>query len=752
MSRAERASFPMKIFKWPGALVCIGMGALVLRLIYLAELLRAPVFTVVIGDAQQYDAWAQQIASGQWMGSEVFYQTPLYPYLMAVIFKLAGHYLLGVRLVQVMLGALSCVLLGVAGRRFFNQRVGLIAAFLLALYPPAIFFDGLIQKSSLDLFFITLLLAVLAEFHHRPHWKWLLAAGVVIGAFALNRENARVLYPIVMAWLIFYFRDARLKNRMAWAAILTAAIAAALLPVGLRNYHVGGEFLISTSQLGPNFYIGNHAGAQGEYEPLVPGHSNASFERSDATRLAEEASGRKLSPAEVSDFWLSRALDYMRSQPWDWLRLMSRKLLLTFSAREAVDTESIEVYAEYSRLLRVLFWFHFGVILPLGIFGVWQTRADWRRLAILYAMLLGLAFSVVLFYVLARYRYPMVPIVLLFAAATIAALPTIRRDQWRQWLPGVVLALAVVIPSNFLLRTSNDETWVNVGAELIRMRRPAEAIPLLQKAVAISPAEAPPHYNLGLAFSQTGEKELAIEQFEATLQLQPEYFDAHVALAMILEEKGLTTTALKHFREAVRLNPNSAEVHRNLGSALQVEGQREEAIAQYKEALQLEPNDATTHNGLAVALQQDGKVAEAISHYEAALKLRPHDAGTHSNLALALNAMGNQSAAIEHFNEALRLQPSNLGIRVNFGDLLLGLKRTPEATAQYEEAAKLAPDSMEIHCRVAQLYVSAGRLREAISSLEKALAIAQAAGRSNEASAIAETIKGCRVKLAARTP
>src|SRR6185295_11589113 len=141
-----------------------------------------------------------------------------------------------------------------------------------------------------------------------------------------------------------------------------------------------------------------------------------------------------------------RSLEYIRSQPSDWLRLMGRKLLLNLSATEAVDTESIEVYAEYSRLLRVFFWLHFGVILPLGVFGVWQTRSDWRRLAILYAMLLGLALAVALFYVLARYRYPMVPLVLLFAAAAVSSgigdwswakdQGQRKKDKlWRGWMP-----------------------------------------------------------------------------------------------------------------------------------------------------------------------------------------------------------------------------------------------------------------------------------------------------------------------------
>ena len=49
--------------------------------------------------------------------------------------------------IQALLGAAACVLLGLAARRFFNQAVAIVAAVMLAIYPPAIFFDGLIQKS-----------------------------------------------------------------------------------------------------------------------------------------------------------------------------------------------------------------------------------------------------------------------------------------------------------------------------------------------------------------------------------------------------------------------------------------------------------------------------------------------------------------------------------------------------------------------------------------------------------------------------
>src|SRR4029453_13158695 len=74
--------------------------ALLLRLVHVWQISRAPFFSVLMGDARGYDAWAQQIAAGDWIGRDVFYQAPLYPYFLGIIYSVAGHTLLGVRLVQ----------------------------------------------------------------------------------------------------------------------------------------------------------------------------------------------------------------------------------------------------------------------------------------------------------------------------------------------------------------------------------------------------------------------------------------------------------------------------------------------------------------------------------------------------------------------------------------------------------------------------------------------------------------------------
>ena len=132
--------------RWSGWSVS-ALSRSAIRLICLFELRGSPFVSVLIGDSLQYDTWARQIASGDWLGHEVFYQSPLYPYLLAALYR-TGLDTFGIRLLQATVGAASCAILAMAGRRFFHQRAGLVAGALLAIYPPAIFYDMQIQKSS----------------------------------------------------------------------------------------------------------------------------------------------------------------------------------------------------------------------------------------------------------------------------------------------------------------------------------------------------------------------------------------------------------------------------------------------------------------------------------------------------------------------------------------------------------------------------------------------------------------------------
>src|SRR5262245_36334115 len=110
-ARAE-ASTPTTPYRLTApVLLGIAAVALVVRLVYLWQIRQAPFFTLLMGDSRGYDEWARRIAAGDWIGSDVFYQAPLYPYFMGVVFAVAGHDVLAVRVCQAVLGSISCALI-----------------------------------------------------------------------------------------------------------------------------------------------------------------------------------------------------------------------------------------------------------------------------------------------------------------------------------------------------------------------------------------------------------------------------------------------------------------------------------------------------------------------------------------------------------------------------------------------------------------------------------------------------------------
>ena len=73
-------------------------------------------------DEASYDEWAVDIASGDWTGEEVFFQEPLYPYFLGCVYAVSGRDLDVVRIIQVVLGVLTCWLVARLGRRLAGLR------------------------------------------------------------------------------------------------------------------------------------------------------------------------------------------------------------------------------------------------------------------------------------------------------------------------------------------------------------------------------------------------------------------------------------------------------------------------------------------------------------------------------------------------------------------------------------------------------------------------------------------------------
>lgn len=606
------------------------------RFLYLVQIEAMPLFYHPGGDGRSYDEWAQGIAAGDWLGKGVFYQAPLYPYFLGILQFVLGHDLWAVRLVQISVGAFSCVLVYWAGRSYFSRAAGIAAALILTLYAPGIFFEALIQKAVLDLFLISLLLLTVSRLDLKPERKFLAVAGMIVGLLALSRENALIWAVVVPAWIWLRFSAHSAESRLGWIAVFLLSVMLVLLPVGLRNLRVGGEFALTTSQLGPNLFIGNNEQANGTYMALRAGHGDPRFERRDATELAEQASGRALSPGEVSDYWVRRSWNYIRTEPLDWLRLMVRKWFMLWNFREFEDTDDFYLYQRWSGVLAALGYInHFGILTPLAALGMILTWTQWRRLVLLYALLGSLALSIVVFYILGRYRVSLVPLLVLFAGAGLTeGFKLYRARDIRQAKAGfgVLLVAMTVNWPIFGWPGPSAAGYHNVGNALFEEGKIERAIESYQQALKILPTYASAHYSLGNSFARLGRFNEAVFHYEEAIGLNPEFTEAYNNIGNVLALRGELDGAIQQFRKALDVNPDSSEVHLNLGTALARRGQLNEAIGQFQQALKITPNSVRLRYTLGTALAAQGRLREAADQFRDALRLQPDFAPARENL------------------------------------------------------------------------------------------------------------------------
>ncbi|TMA08855.1 MAG: tetratricopeptide repeat protein [Deltaproteobacteria bacterium] len=634
--------------------------AFAIRLVYLFQIEGAPLFYHLASDGRSYDEWARQIAAGHWLGQGVFYQAPLYPYFLGLLQIALGHNLWSIRIVQIALGSASCVLLYWAGKLFFSRAAGVAAGLILSLYAPAIFFDGLIQKTVLDLFLITLLLFLLSRTQPRFHWSYWVGIGAVLGLLGLTRENALIWGPVVPLWIWLHFSADRPRNRLRWIVLFLLGLVLVLFPVGLRNLIVDGEFTLTTAQLGPNFFIGNNPEADGTYAPLRAGHGDPQFERRDATELAERALGRSLSPGEVSGYWLRRSWDYIGSRPIDWLRLLGKKWLIAWNVRELEDAEDFYLYQGWSWLLSILGYVnHFGVLAPLAAVGVMLTWGQWRKLWLLYGLLATLVFSVALFYVFGRYRFSMVPLLTLFAGVGLVEGFAVYRDRAVRRGLACVAALALTAAMVYLpvagKAAPSATGYVNVSNALADQGRISEAIESLRQALLVRPTYGLAHYNLGNLLASQGKLDEAKYHFEEAIRINPGYAEAHNNLANVLAMQGELKEAIQHFRRALELGLAVGEIHYNLGIALVREGDLTEAAKHFQEAIEINPSYAEAYHNLGRIEATQGDLDRAMEHFRQALRIQPRFAEAHESLGHALAQRGNKEEAVQHYQEALRI-------------------------------------------------------------------------------------------------
>ncbi|HEX5065011.1 MAG TPA: glycosyltransferase family 39 protein [Myxococcota bacterium] len=584
------------------ALVALSLFAVAAaaRILYVRSVWPHAAVRYPVLDCLAYHDWALSILAGDWQGTRVYYQDPLYPFFLAGLYALFGPDTLGVLIAQALLGAASVVVIAALAREIGGDAAGLVAGVLAAVYQVFFFFEALLLKGTLAVFvFSTALLLVARASRGGSPWRWL-APGFLLGLGCLLRPNALLFAP-VLAFFAWRAPAAQTRARGAAAALALAGVAAAVGPVALRNTIVGGDFVLLNSQGGQNFYIGNFRGnASGIFVAPPFLRADPRYEEEDFRREAEREVGRELRPSEVSRYWMRRGLDEIAADPAHFARHLARKLVVFANAHEVADNESYEFFANHvSGFLRwpLPGW---GALLPLALAGfalAWRRREAQPLIAFFAVYAAGL----LPFFILSRLRLPLVPVVIAFAALALVQGPALLRRMPRARAAALVAALIVMLGATHLPVIQEDPVISHFNlAQAHRMRAKAERERAAALAAAGDEAGARAAFARVEAAQADAEAELrrGLEVAPRSARLRTALRNLQTTRIVELLRVGAEREALPIARAFAEEFPGTADAHARLGDVLERLGEREAAERAYRRALEIDPEHERARRAL----------------------------------------------------------------------------------------------------------------------------------------------------------
>jgi len=564
-------------------------------------------------------------------------------------------------------------------------------------------------------------------------------AGAALGAAALLQESLLLLVPAAALCVAAAAaaegaprtgsmsdaggasrRPAPGRRPLAAALALAAGAALALAPAALLNYAAGGELLLTSSQGGMNFFIGNARGATGTYSGLASGSQAPEQQRADARRLAAAFAARdsgrpvaaaELTPAQVSRIFWRQALRQIAADPGAWLRLLLRKTRLFWNAYEIPDAEGFDVYRSASAVLR-FDPLTFGVLAPLaavGLLALWRGSPAERRTGLLLALLAAAAWvAVALFFVFGRYRLAVVPFLLPLAAAGVIELYEVcvpRRRGGRPTegaaRPGrraaldlallAAAALAVGLPCFPAAEIRRQDAVIdyNLGTAALRQADAAHA------ALHRRDGESPPPGTVSPAAGRRRLAEAVIlasraaAYCDAAARANPGFFAAELEWATALARRGswlanagqLDLGVADYTAARGRLATALAAGH--AGGDAELEGAARTLLGE------LDAGTAAALNNLGVQLVETGQLDRAEAALSRAATLAPNLPGPRGSLALCWLRQGLAARRRGAEAEALDLLESSRRSYRQAVRLATAANR-PDLSALYRQGLTLA--------------------------------------------------------------
>jgi hypothetical protein len=221
---------------------------------------------------------ARSLASGQGFANPfnettgpTAWEPPLFPFLIAGVFKLLGIYTRSSALVLLVLNsifsALTCIPIFLIARRCFDEKVAVGASWFWALLPSG-FATRWVWETSLAALLLAIIFWLTLELEEfdgvRPWFEF----GLLWGIAALTNTSMLSFLPASGLW-VWYRRAERGRRSIGGVAAASIIFLACITPWLIRNYRTFGQVVFLRSNFGAELRIGNGPGANGTWREYL---------------------------------------------------------------------------------------------------------------------------------------------------------------------------------------------------------------------------------------------------------------------------------------------------------------------------------------------------------------------------------------------------------------------------------------------------------------------------------------------------
>jgi len=355
------------------------------------------------GDAIGYDQLAVNLIKYHQYaftpGKPTAYREPVYPYFLAIIYSIFGlsNYT-AVRVVQIFISSLTCVIIFLLAKDLFDKKVALLSSFISCFWPHFVYYSTTILRETLFCFLLVLCVYFLNKVYQQKEFKSVnsIIAGIMCGLCCLMNSTA-----LLFVFLSFVVLSLTKKFRQVLVIFVLFVSLYSLWVV--RNYIVFNEFVLGSTVGGMTIY----GASVGDYRIFGTPQEKEFWEKDEVMKKAAT-----MDELQANKYFMQEAKKVILSNPKEFFIRCIKRFLKLYR----IYPHRGKGYVHSEILMILVSVFSYGVLLPFFVYSFFINLSSFKKYIFLYLPILIFSFVYTLIWAVIRYRLPLEPYIIIFAS------------------------------------------------------------------------------------------------------------------------------------------------------------------------------------------------------------------------------------------------------------------------------------------------------------------------------------------------